>query len=279
MKLMTLAAAALGLAAAAPAPAAAAEPVKVMVVGTWHFDNPGLDLNNVKADDVLKPRRQRELAAVAEALAAFRPTKIMVERVAGDLIDPKYPAFTSADLASQRDERVQIAYRLAHRLRFERVYAIDEQTGEGDPDYFPFGKVAAFAEANGQKARIESLMAKGAAVTRTTEEKLAAMSIPALMAEYNDDKGFQGGIGVYYELLGIGDAAQQPGAELNAYWYMRNAKIFAKLRTLAEPGDRILVVYGAGHNYWLRHFARETSGFESVDPIPLLQEAAKTLER
>lgn len=79
----------------------------------------------------------------------------------------------------------------------------------------------------------------------------------------------------YYSILGIGDSEQQPGAELNALWYMRNAKIFAKLMTVAEPGDRLLVVYGGGHNYWLRHFASETPGYRSVDPVPYLEEASR----
>ncbi len=71
------------------------------MVGTYHFDSPGLDLHNPKVDDVLKPRRQRELDALAEALATFRPTKIMVERVPrpGDLTDAGYAKFTPADLA------------------------------------------------------------------------------------------------------------------------------------------------------------------------------------
>ena len=71
-------------------------------------------------------------------------------------------------------------------------------------------------------------------------------------------------------MLGLGDTEQQPGADLNAYWDLRNAKIFAKLMTVAKPGDRILVVYGAGHNYWLRHFAGTVPGYRNVDPAPYL---------
>jgi len=66
---------------AAEACADGAPPVQVMVLGTYHMDNPGLDLHNARADDVLTPRRQAELAAVAEALAAFKPTVIAIERV------------------------------------------------------------------------------------------------------------------------------------------------------------------------------------------------------
>lgn len=255
------------------APNAAAEPVQVMVLGTWHFDNPGRDLNNVRADDVLVPRRQRELERVAEALARFRPTKIMVERAAPDLIDPRFAAFTPALLAGDRDERVQIAYRLAHRLGLARVHAIDEQPAPGEPDYFPFEALARYAEANGMSARLEELMRTGESETRAFEELQARSTIAELLIRQNDPGGFAGSISTYYEFLRFGGVDEQPGADLNAMWYLRNAKIFAKLMRAAEPGDRVLVVYGAGHGYWLRHFASSTPGFVSVDPRPFLRRA------
>jgi hypothetical protein len=274
MKAIAMIGAALAMAAAAPA--TPAEPVEVMVLGTYHFDNPGRDLNNIAADDVTTPKRQAELAALAEALAGWRPTKVMVESrsPSADLVDPRYASFTPADLAGDRNETVQIGYRLAHRLKLARVHAIDEQPGPGEPDYFPFGKVAEFAAAHGLQPRIDALMAKGAAITAATQDKMATASIAELLIDHNDPNQPASRIDVYYELLGIGDSDRQPGAELNAMWYMRNAKIFAKLMSVAEPGDRILVVYGSGHNYWLRHFASSTPGFRSVDPLPYLRAAA-----
>jgi hypothetical protein len=69
----------------------------------------------------------------------------------------------------------------------------------------------------------------------------------------------------YYALLQLGDSQTQPGADLNGNWYLRNAKIFAKLTQIAKPGDRIVVTFGAGHCYWLRHFVRNTPGFVLVE--------------
>ena len=261
-----------GSPAADPAPPAS---VEVMVLGTWHFANPGLDINNVRAEDVRTPERQAELEALAWALAQFRPTKIMVERVATgpSLTDERYARFTPASLASDPDERVQIAYRLARKLGHDRVFAIDEQPAEGEPDYFPFGAVTTYAAANGMGERLEAVMEAPAAETRHFDAIQASNTIAQLLAHMNDPSGFFSSIGSYYGLLSIGDTTAQPGADLNAMWYLRNAKIFAKLMTVAQPGDRVLVVYGSGHNYWLRHFAAETPGFKSVDPIPYLKNA------
>jgi hypothetical protein len=164
---------------------------------------------------------------------------------------------------------VQIGYRVAHELGLDRVYAIDEQPADGEPDYFPFKKVAEFDAAKGKGDLMERVTERGAAMMKEFSEKQARMSIPEMLKEANAPEA-EGGIDAYYEMLSIGDTEQQPGAELNAMWYMRNAKIFAKLMTVAEPGDRVLVVYGAGHNHWLRHFASETPGYRSIDPRPYL---------
>ena len=267
---------ALACAALSCALPASAKPVEVMVLGAYHFANPGKDLANVKVDDVLAPKRQAELAAVADALAAWKPTKIMVERTvdAPDLIDPNYTVFTPANLATKRNEREQIAYRLAHRLGLEKVFGIDEQGGEDEPDYFPFGKVTDWAKAYGQADRLDAWMAVPTAEVKRFEALQATHTIPQLLAIQNGREGFNGSLTGYYGLLAFGDTEAQPGADLNAMWYLRNAKIFAKLMRVAEPGDRVLVVYGAGHNTWLRHFASETAGYESVDPLPYLERAA-----
>jgi len=242
----------LALAAMIPALPAAAEPtpspVQVMVLGAYHFDNPGLDLNNVKVDDVLASTRQAELAALTQSLAAWKPTRIMVERqvAAPDLIDPVYAAFTPADLTTKRDERFQIAYRLADRLGLEQVYGIDEQPSDGEPDYFPFNKVVEVAKARGQGDRLEVMMAVPAAEVKRFEGLQATHTIPQLLAIQNGREGFNGSMAGYYGLLTIGDSQAQPGADLNAMWYLRNAKIFAKLMRVAQPGDRVLVVYCEG---------------------------------
>ena len=263
--------------AATSAPPEGEPPIEIMVIGTHHFDNPGLDLNNVKADDVLAPKRQHELEALATALVAFRPTKIMVERVAKDpgLTDHAYAAFNPEDLKRVRDERVQIAYRLAKLLGIREVHAIDEQPGAGEPDYFPFQAVAGWAKDKGRTGALDALMAKGAAAAKDVEGWLSQQSIGEVLGRINRPERVAAEQALYYQLLALGDQERQPGADLNAMWYLRNAKIFAKLGLAAKPGDRVIVLYGSGHAYWLRHFASTAPGYRNVDPLPYLQAASK----
>jgi hypothetical protein len=264
---------------AAPVPAplpGSAETVQVMVLGTYHFDNPGLDKVNVKVDDVTVPRRQRELEALAEAIATFKPTRVMVEsRRPGPAYDvTPYHNFTPDMLTKTRDETVQLGYRIAAKMKLPSVQGIDEQPGKDGPDYFPFGPVENWAKAHGRKDQLDAMIAEVQAGATRTEHDLPTMSIPAMLLRYNDENSPTAGQGFYYNLLRFGDSEQQPGAVLNAMWYMRNAKIFGKLIDVARPGDRVLVIYGAGHGYWLRHFAATTPGYRLVDVKPYLKRAA-----
>lgn len=279
LRMLRLIVAALALAAAPGAAAATNDAVQVMVLGSWHFSNPGQDIVNVEAEDVRTAPRQRELETISEALAEFRPTKIMVEKVATspDLIDESYAGFTPKLLRERKDERAQIGYRLAHKLGHEKVYAIDEQSSEGEPDYFPFGRVMGHAQAHNQMARLQAGMAEVEAQKKAFQEKQGRTDLATLLLEENEPSPWKAGIGGYYEMLSVGDTEEQPGAELNAYWYMRNAKIFGKLMTVAQPGDRILVIVGTSHAYWLRHFADEVIGYQNVDPRPYLRRAAQSL--
>jgi hypothetical protein len=265
-----LVAAALALGAASTAQAQAApEPIQVLVVGSFHFDNPGQDLTNARIDPVTTPTKQAELARVAEDLARFRPTAIAVERIASDpatLADQRWPAFTAADLIQNADERVQLGYRLASLTGVDRVYAIDEQPEEGERDYFPFDRVAAWAAAHGREAELNALIAEPGGYMAQMESDQRQHTMGWLLHDYNrPDHPLNGSMSFYYRALGYGDAVDQPGAELNAGWYERNAKIFAKLMQVARPGDRIVVVYGAGHLFWLRHFIQNTPGYELVE--------------
>src|SRR5437763_9862840 len=52
---------------------------EVLVLGVYHMANPGHDIFNMNADDVLSPKRQQEIAQLLEVLKKFRPTKIAIE--------------------------------------------------------------------------------------------------------------------------------------------------------------------------------------------------------
>lgn len=261
---------------AALAQTTAPAPIQVMVLGSFHMNNPGRDMNNMRVDSVTTPQKQTELAAVADALARFQPTAVAIERVAPDqttMLDNGWPDYRPEHLLTNADERVQIGYRLAARAGIDRVYAIDEKDREGQPTYFPMGPLMGWVQANG---RMQDFQAIGGAIQGAIaqmEARQRERTVGQLLAEINaPDHPLVGpaGQGIYYSMIGFGAGDSQPGADLNARWYARNAQIFARLVQVAKPGDRIVVIYGTGHAYWLRHFVETTPGFELVEPTTYL---------
>jgi hypothetical protein len=253
------------------------KPIEVMVLGTYHFGNPGRDINNVKADLVLTPKRQAELARLAKALAAFHPTHVVIEHEVDspDLSVEDYANFSDAMLAGKADESVQIGYRTARLAGLTTVNGIDEQPKADEPDYFPYENLQQVAAKFGETNMLAKANAPVAAWSKSFEAAQKTKSIAQLLTEMNSPRSINGRMDSYYGVLAVGDRDAQPGADLNAMWYLRNAKIFGKLMQIAKPGDRVLVIYGAGHLFWLRHFASLTPGYRSVDVLPYLAKAAR----
>ncbi len=253
----------------------AAEPVTILVLGTYHFDNPGLDLVNAEADDVLTTTRQAELRDLAERLAKFEPTAVAVESVrrGANFLDPRYTEFTPERLGSDRNEITQIGYRVAHKLELTRVYAVDEQ--EGEVAFFPFDRIRGHAERAGTPEMIDTMIARVQADSEMLMRDQATTTITELLARQNEPQLIERmHADYYYGFLPMADAEDSAGAALNYGWYARNALIFSNIAANARPGDRILVVYGSGHNYWLRHFVEMTPGFELADPLDYLRDQA-----
>ena len=74
------------------------EPVQtpIMVLGSYHMNDPGQDMFNLAADDVTAPKRQAEIQAVVDRLALWKPTKVAVESKLGDsLTQARYQAYRS----------------------------------------------------------------------------------------------------------------------------------------------------------------------------------------
>ena len=82
------------LLAQSPSPTPA--PAEIMILGTYHFGNPGLDLHNMKAKNVLTPERQQEFDDIAARLAKFKPTRIAIEALSDrpDYSSQKYTEFS-----------------------------------------------------------------------------------------------------------------------------------------------------------------------------------------
>lgn len=241
-----------------PAALQAAEPARVVIVGTYHFSNPGQDQANVEAVDVTVPQRQAELQAVADALAKFEPTLVGVEWPA-DTASTEYAQYLDGSLPPSTNEVVQLGFRLAKQRGLKQVHGLDVS---GD---FPFEAVQAWAQANGKTDALGALMTQAQAITGRITALQATHSIGGVLHEMNTSQAIDESASFYAEFLRYGKGEEQPGVALNAAWAQRNFAICARLLQALQPGDRAVVFYGQGHVHLLRQCLGVAPGVELVE--------------
>jgi hypothetical protein len=246
--------------AACATPAFAADaraPAQVMIVGTFHFSNPGHDQHNVKAVDVMLPARQAELQAVSRALSKFKPTLVAVEWPEQKTTE-RYADYLSGKTPSS-NEVEQLGFRLAAAQGLKMVHGVDV---DGD---FPYEPVAAWADKNGMAAR---LAASHADIGKLVEKVSAMQQTKTLGAtlKFINTEAYQREANAFYgDALRYGSGATQPGAALNSAWASRNFEICARLAQAIKPGERAVVFYGVGHAPLLKRCIQDIPGFQLVD--------------
>jgi hypothetical protein len=247
------------IAAALPTAASAQDVTQVMIVGSFHMNNPGRDIHNVSVDDMLAPKRQAEIAAVTDALARFRPTMVDLEWPA-DIAAQRYEQYRKGTLKPSPNESVQLGFRLAKTVDLATVNGIDVD-GE-----FPYDAVDAYAKAHGESDILDRSNADIQNMVDTIGKTLAGGTVSETLRYLNDPERIKRDNDFYRTTLRVGGGPTQPGADLLAAWYKRNFYICANLVQLAKPGERIVVIYGSGHAFLLRQCVSEMPGYLLVEP-------------
>lgn len=224
---------------------------EVMILGTYHMANPGRDIFNIAADDVLAPKRQAEIAELVAVLKRFRPTKVAVESTAWDDTRPKqYADYLAGKRDLTRNEIEQVGFRVAREMGLKTVCPVDVD-GE-----FPWQRVLNFAKATGRSQVTDRLSSEIGEMVRRQDAYLRSHTILETLAWMNDDARVAEDVGYYYREAHLCELGDWAGPDLLASWYQRNIRIYGNIANLVEsPAERVLVIYGAGHLGWLRQAA------------------------
>ena len=101
---------------------------KVLVVGTFHFQYPGLDTHKTSEEDqvdVLKEPKKSELEDVVAHIKKFNPNKIAIEARPKWNTMEKYTQYKNGEHPDKRDERYTLGMRIAKDMALDTLYAID----------------------------------------------------------------------------------------------------------------------------------------------------------
>ncbi|QDH71478.1 DUF5694 domain-containing protein [Marilutibacter alkalisoli] len=222
--------------------------------------------------DAPSPVQRRQLAAAM--LAAGDPTSALVqwwhlpvaERVAGDGLDV---ALVEAlrKRASSLNENTRIGATLAVRLGLQRVFPVDDHTGDAlridDMDGFAKAIRGAWDGAREQCAPSREL----ADALRESGDLLA------LYRHINGAEYQRATVACDFGAAQKEGSAQRFGRQYVAGWDLRNLRMVANIgATFRErPGARVLSIAGVSHKPWFDTLLGHMQGVEVVDVLPALE--------
>lgn len=247
-----------------------------LFVGTYHMGNPGRDVHNTKADDVLSDKRQREIRKVAHLLERYRPTKVMVEADISrqEEITQQFNDSCHATRVLTRNEVEQLGFRIACDMKLNRVIAADwNDLGPiKDEDSINYLKSV---ERHGQQRQYQEFLRIGAKVNEQDQYVLDHGTVLDMLERLNSTKWLESNGRTYFRIGLLGTQTDPAGANWVQYWFGRNLTIFNNIARSTANGDRVLVIYGAGHGNYLRQLAQDSGMYRVHDPLKWLSDSKK----
>ena len=256
----------------------------IMILGSGHLANPGMDSFNYKMDDVLAPKRQQEIEQLVTQLRAFQPTKIALEAdpSRAPKVNASYRDYLKGTYELQRNEGDQIGYRLAKQMGHPKVYCVDYwddwyKAFPIDTDKIDYDT---FAKEHNVDYRLKSAPTEG----KITQDKDGTVWIEPekyepiidMYIRLNQPEGRLADHQGYLRIARIGLGREYPGANWVWYWYERNLKTFVHLTRITESADdRILLIIGAGHVYLIQQFLEDSGDYIVESPLKYLDAAEK----
>jgi len=238
---------------------------KIMVVGAYHFVSKA-NVYSMSVDDPLSPERQAQINDVVTHLAKFRPTKVVLEETVGTSdLEPNYQRYLQDTFKLPASENYQIGFRLARSAGLKKVNLINAWTD------FNYDQVKQYADSHGQSDLLEKAGHLTTKLLAQAENIQKSGTVLDVLRYFNSEEAIRRNNSFYMYIARIGDSSDYLGAKLVASWHLRNLEMFVNLTRLIDgPTDRIVVIYGQGHEFLLKQFIRESPDLELVDALDFL---------
>jgi len=243
------------------------EKAQILVVGTFHFNYPGLDVAKTTPEnqiDVLKEPKKSEVSKLIDHIKKYKPNKIAIEATDKWNATDKFKKYKSGEYRDQRDERFQIGMRIANEINLDTLYSIDANSMSDDIEKLDSTYIKELYK--GFDFKSDDPYRKMTLKWYEGESKIIPKtSLLNYFKHLNSRESHLYSYGAY--LVGDFKLDNQRGADiLSFWWYNRNVRIFRKLQKITETkNDRILVIIGNGHAAVLRHLIESSPEYDFVE--------------
>lgn len=240
---------------------------KVLVVGTFHFDYPNMDVNkteNKDKIDVLVEPKKSEVTELVNYIKKFKPTKIAIEAFPEWKAIDRLTKYKMGEYREKRDERYQLGFRIANELKLDTIYSIDATSFEKDLTKLDSAYFARLHKDYDFKST-DSLNSMFEKWFKYEDGLTSKMNLLKYFKRINSTEYQRLGYGAY--LVGDFKLDNNRGADiLSIWWYNRNLRIYRKIQEMTtDKNDRILVLFGNGHASILRQLLESSPEFEFIE--------------
>jgi hypothetical protein len=228
---------------------------KVLLVGSWHFNYPGLDAHVTKEDrriNIYSERRQKELSELLDYIARFKPTKIMVESgpITGYL-KWHYRQYKQGLEPLRAGEIYQIGMRLVDRFELDTIYGVNAMPlligldRDSVLPQIPYLDTLLQKHYFGGTDEISRRYSQWYSFQDSMELQNTLLQSFLYM---NSDKVLDRNWGAYISGGHFSSGEFEGPDALSMYWFNRNLRIYRNIQMIGYSNDdRILVLFGAGH--------------------------------
>ena len=246
----------------------------ILFVGVFHFDADPAAGHAVEVEpiDVMETSCQAYLAALAQKLASFKPTHVLVEAHPSrdDETNEQYRAYLARRLELGPTELHQLAFRVAEASGLSRLHGVDEL---GPP--MLFGTLQDYMANKDPEAlaAFESLVASMAAEEAQAH---ATMSLKELLIRTNAEECERASKAAYLTTNAVGAGDSFIGADSTAAFWNRNFRMYANIQRHFASDARLIVIAGQAHTSVLKDFAHVESDVVVESALPYLRDATMT---
>lgn len=257
----------------------AQEKINVILIGTYHFNNPGFDQGKVKERNILEKVNQESLEKITNKInKKYKPSKVFVEHYFSEraklnqmysLYKQDKPFYNLDTVSKAKDffkrfyaenEIFQFGFRLSKKLGNDSIYAIDydKVALRFDKIKSEIGKISILSFEDFQEKIKEMEESVNSCVSSSTLEEVWKC--------LNQQKIYDNNKGLYVSFLNR--ISQEPdffGSELASNWYKRNLIMFSNIQNQITPTDKnIVVIVGVGHAAMFQEFFRLDKRFNLI---------------
>ena len=241
---------------------------ELLLIGTFHFHNPGLDIAQTKTFDVMTPKVQSELETITNKISQFAPDKIFVEWASDDqagldelytqYLGEKYEEYIKAKYPNPKkrefylkNEIVQLAFKTGKKAKLTKIYALDY-----NKTAFPYDSVMKAMKEAHQETLVEGIQGDIKAFETNFNKKVETYTLTQLLLDLNTKEDLKANKAFYIDRMNrAGTTSNFAGPYLVSEWYRRNLYMYSLVqKTVAPSDDKVMVLVGSGHAAMMKEF-------------------------